>query len=319
MESWRDPVDEREEIDRHIEESAPERPLPSFNEDIGRFPTAPARGWRLRAKKAKSCDLCEGDLWVEAENGDVVPCKCREKRAVKRAHHRLRAGHWWRGTSLSFGAPPLMFVPVEIQRALEKLCGDIKNGNAVGDHWVIGGPGTGKSALSAYMAQRLYPTNDAIVEQVGDLLGHLRWLGAIKGENAVERRVQKLIDTPLLVLDNVDRAVKSRPSKAPFGLEASCVSHDLIRFSRLLKERHASGKPMVMTSRADPADCPARLASVTRRDLVQGLLGTAIGRSDPFEDFPDYTEAILNGSMEGYCREATVLSLDSTQEIAQAA
>lgn len=315
----RDPVEEREEIFRHIEESAPERPFPSFNEDIGRIPTGPARGWRLRAKKAKSCDVCEGDLWVEREDGEVVPCGCRERRAAKRAHNRLRAGDWWRGTSLSFAAPPLSLVPLETRDAVEKLCVDIRNGRNAGDHWIIGGPGTGKSALSAYIAQRLYPTNDAIAEQVGDLLSHLRWLGAVKGESAVEHRLQKLIGTPLLILDNVDRAIRSRPSEAPFALEASCVSHDLIRFSRLLKERHALRKPTVVTSRVEPADCPGRLASVTRKDLVQGLLGTAIGKSNPFEDFPDYTEALLKGSMDGLCCEATYLSLDSTQEVAQAA
>ncbi|HEV2790245.1 MAG TPA: hypothetical protein VGV69_02980, partial [Solirubrobacterales bacterium] len=62
-ERTRDPAEEREEIYGHIEESPSERPLPSFNEGIGRIPTGPAKGWRLRAKKAKSCDVCEGDLW----------------------------------------------------------------------------------------------------------------------------------------------------------------------------------------------------------------------------------------------------------------
>jgi hypothetical protein len=213
----------------------------------------------------------------------------------------------------------LSLIPSEIQETVEKLCGDIAHGDHVEDYWLVGGAGTGKSALSAYIAQRLYPTDDAIAGQVGDLLGHLRWLGGVKGEQAVEHRLQMLIDTPLLVLDNVDRAIRSRPSEAPFGLEAGCVSQDLIRFSRLLKERHASGKPTVATSRAEPIDCPDRLASISRKDLVTGLLGIAAGKSQPFEDFPEYTEAVLRGSMAGLCAGASVLALDSSQGIAQAA
>jgi ATPase family associated with various cellular activities (AAA) len=315
----RDPAEEREEIYRHIEEGSPDRPFPSINEGLARVPTELARGGRLRAKKAKSCDDCEGDLWIERGDGKLVPCACRARRAVKRAHNRLRAGDWWRGTSLSFAAPPLALTPPEIQAAVEGLCGDIKAENDATGIWLVGAPGTGKSALCAYIAQRLYPSGDAIAEQVGDLLGHLRWLGAVEGEVAVERRLQKLIEIPLLVLDNVDRAIRSRPSATPFALQASCLSHDLIRFSRLLQERHAAMKPTVMTSRAEPSDCHVRLASVMRTDLVRGLLGIAIGASDPFEDFPDYTMSVLREAMENVRWSGELHCLAAPQGLAQAA
>lgn len=315
----RDPVEEREEIFRHIEESAPERPLPSFNENLGRVPTGSARGWRLRAKKAKSCEVCEGDLWVEGEQSEMVPCGCRERRAARRAQRRLQQGRWWQGTSLSFAAPPLSLISAEIRDATERLCADVRAGGDVTGFWLVGDSGTGKSALCAYIAQRLYPSSDAIVEQVGDLLSHLRWLGAAEGERAVEQRLQDLIETPLLVLDNVDRAVRSRPSASPFAFDASCLSHDLIRFSRLLQERHAAMRPTVVTSRTEPAECPSRLASVTRADLVRGLLGTAAQASDPFEDFPDYTDALLRGAMQSVRSGGEIYFLGPVQNLAQAA
>jgi hypothetical protein len=202
---------------------------------------------------------------------------------------------------------------------VEALCTDVKaEGDATG-LWLVGGPGAGKSALSAYVAQQLYPSNLAIAEQVGDLLSHLRWLGAIKGEIEVERRLQLLVETPLLVLDNVDRAVRSHPSDAPFALDASCLSQDLIRLARLLQERHAAMRPTVMTSRAEPSECHIQLASVTRKDLVRGLLGTAAGASDPFEDFPEYTLAVLKGAMKSVRDAGILFSLDSGQVFAQAA
>jgi hypothetical protein len=318
-EARRDPAQEREEIYRYIEEVPSERPYASFNEDIGRIPTGPARGWRLRAKKAKSCDACEGDLWIEGTDGVMVPCPCREKRAARRTHNRLRAGNWWRGTSLSFAAPPLALIPPEVQEAVGELCGKVKAGNSPADLWLVGGAGSGKSALCAYLAQRLYPSHDAVAEQVGDLVGHLRWLGAVKGEVAVERRLQKLIQAPVLVLDNIDRAIRSWTSTAPFALKSSCASQDLIRLARLLQERHAAMKPTVLTSRAEPEDCPARLASISRLDLVQGLLGTALGVSDPFEDFPNYSKAMLEGAMGKIRSTGSRYSLDFPEAIAQAA
>jgi hypothetical protein len=314
----RDPAEEREEINRHIEEGQPERSLPEFNEDIGRVPSGPARGWRLRAKKAKTCDLCEGDLWVE-EDGQVLPCSCRKRHATRGAEIRLRAGNWIRGISLSFAAPPLAYMPEQARDAVEGVCAEVTAGKRADGLWLQGGEGTGKSALCAYIAQQLYPTNGAIAERVGDLLAHLRWLGAVKGESAVEQRMEKLIETPLLVLDSIDRAIRSRASSVPLALESSCASHDLIRLARIIRERQAAMRPLVVTSRAPSADCAMQLASISRTDLVRGLLGTVKGFADPFEDFPDYTQAVLAASFEDLQASTVPCSLDSSQTLAVAA
>ena len=315
----RDPAEEREEIYSYIEERPVDRPLAGFNEEIGRIPAGPARGWRLREKKSKSCDACEGDLWIEQDNGELVPCACRERRAANRANSRLRAGGWWRGTSLSFAAPPLALISSDARDAVEALCADVKAGRSATGLWLVGNSDAGKSALCAYLAQRLYPSNDAIVEQVGDLLAHLRWLGAVKGEHAVEHRLQRLTETPLLVLDNVDRPVRSRQGAAPFAFESSCVSQDLIRLARLLSERRAAMRPIMLTSRAEPFDCHAQLASVTRSDLVRGLLGTACEACDPFEDFPAYTTSLLKGAMESVRSVSRLHHLGLARDLARAA
>jgi hypothetical protein len=131
--------------------------------------------------------------------------------------------------------------------------------------------------------------------------------------------MEKLAETPLLVLDNVDRAIRSWPRTATYSFESSCSSQDLIRLARLLQERNAGLRPTVMTSRAEPAECPARLAAITRTDLVRGLVGTAVGASDPFEDFPAYTEGVLRGAMEETRRNANIHLLDIPQELAAAA
>ena len=199
------------------------------------------------------------------------------------------------------------------------MCSNVEDERATRNLWVIGDPGSGKSALCAYIAQRLYSTDYAIAQRVGDLLSHLRWLGGVKGELAVERRLEKLIETPLLVLDNIDRAVRSRSGVAPYALQSSCASHDLIRIARLLRERQASMRPTVVTSRAAPHDCAVRLASVSRVDLVRGLLGTASGATDPFEDFPGYTQGVLDGAFEDLRNSAKICSMDLPQRLAMAA
>lgn len=315
----RDPVDEREEIRVYADQQPePDRPI-SFDHTVGRVPAGPARGWRERERKAKTCDACEGDLWVEDSNGHFVPCGCRSRRRAKRASNRLRAGGWWHGTSLSFAAPPLAVVPTSIRDAVEKLCADVKQGQRPEGLWIVGGPETGKSALCAYIAQRLYPTDGAIAEHMGDLLAHLRWLGAVKGEAGVERRTQQLLKTPLLVLDDLDRAVRSHPSLSPLTLRESCASQDLVRLAMLLRERHVAGLPTVVASRSLPADCVDRTASITRLDLVRGLIATASGASSPFEDFPSYSLAMLEASMRDLRQTGVTYSLDEGQSVAAAA
>lgn len=319
MQRQRTAQDEREEIEQFVGEQPEATRETDFNERPGRLPVGPARGWRAREQRAKSCDLCEGDLWVEGKDGTQVPCECRQRRSGRRANNRMRAGGWWRGTSLSFAAPPLASVPVPVRDAVERLCTQIKNQPGDQGLWVVGGPGLGKSALCAYLAQRLYPTNDVIAERTGDLLAHLRWLGAVKGELAVEKRMQTLMEVPLLVLDDIDRPIRSHTPSSPLALQASLGSRDLIRLSGLLRDRRAELRPIVVTSRCQPYECAERSAAVTRDDLVRGLVATASGTADPFEDFPSYSQALLLGAireLEGSC---TAQILDAAQSDAMAA
>ncbi len=283
------------------------------------MPTGPARGWRERERKAKSCDECEGDLWIENNDGHFVPCRCRERRAAKRAANRLRAGGWWHGMSLSFAAPPLVAVPGAVPDAVERLCADVKQGRKANGLWLVGGPSTGKSALCAYIAQRLYPTDHAVIQRTGNLFAHLRWLGAVKGETGVERRIQKLLETSLLVLDDLDRPIRSHPPSSPLALHESYASQDLTRLATLLRERHAAGLPTVVASRALPIDCADRIAAITRPDLVRGLAAIASGMTSPFEDFPSYSLAALDSAMRDLRQTNATYSLDESQPIAAAA
>ncbi|HEX7059990.1 MAG TPA: hypothetical protein VF176_09090 [Solirubrobacterales bacterium] len=177
----------------------------------------------------------------------------------------------------------------------------------------------GKSALCAYIGQRLYPTDDAVVERAGDLFAHLRWLGAVKGEVGVERRTRKLLETPLLVLDDLDRPVRSHLPRSPLALRESYASQDLLRFAMLLRERHDAGLPMVVTSRSMAADCTDRTAAITGPDLVRGLLATASGATSPFEDFPSYSRAMLESAMCDLREACIAYNLNESQSGAVAA
>jgi hypothetical protein len=315
----RDPAIEREEIQAFVEERPEYNEAPKFNDALGRIPDGPGRGWRRRERLAKSCETCEGDLWIEADDGIAIPCECKSRRTAQRASYRLRAGGWWQGTSLSFAAPPLATVPTSLRNAVERLCADVKGNRDTQGIWIVGGPGLGKSALCAYFGQRLYPSNDAVVEHMGDLLAHLRWLGATKGELAVEQRMAALAETPLLVLDNIDRAVRTNPPATALGMRESCASQDLIRLATLLRDRREAMRPVVVTSRSNPADCAARAASISRLDLVRGLLITAAGLTSPFEDFPRYSEDLLVSATRELQSGCAAYELDSFQEDAVAA
>ncbi len=315
----RDPADEREEIRAFVGENPEIEPAIRFNDEVGRVPPGPARGWRERERKAKTCDQCEGDLWVQLDDGTPVPCECRSRRTTRRASNRLRAGNWWRGTSLSFAAPPLAAVPPAARDAVEGLCGEVKGGRTPRALWIVGSADSGKSALCAYIAQRLYPSNDAIAERTGDLVAHLRWLGGVRGEHAVEQRMEKLVETPLLVLDDLDRPVRTRPPAAGLALRESCASQDLVRLATLLRDRQAAMRPTVVTSRIRPADCSNQLIAITPHDLMRGLLTTISGEACPFEDFPDYLHRLLEGAMHDLRSTCETFELDEGQLTAAAA
>jgi hypothetical protein len=302
----RDLEAERSEISEIIGDHLAEVEAPRYNESLGRIPSGPARGWRARERRAQSCGVCEGDLWIETEEGEYKPCGCREDRERQRSVNRMRAGNWWRGTSLSFAAPPLSQIDRSITLEIGQLCAAVRSKRQAHGLWLTGGPERGKSAVCAYLGQRLFPGGDVAVEHLGDLLAHLRWLGAVKGEGAVEAIMERLVSVPLLVLDDLDRPHRTFPASSSLAMRESCSSRDLLRIGTLLSERLAQLRPLLVTSRVAPAECAARTAAIRPDDLVRGLLAVAGGTADPFEDFPKYTEGLLGGvfrELQGACVE----------------
>jgi DNA replication protein DnaC len=307
----RDPEAERAEIAQYLTHLPAEVEAPPYKETLGRIPIGPSRGWRERERRARSCGTCEGDLWVETEDGQHRPCDCRQDRAKRRAVNRMRAGNWWRGTSLSFAAPPLSQIDRSVAAEIERLCAVIRSKGQAQGLWLTGSAEQGKSAVCAYLGQRLLHTEDVAIEHLGDLLAHLRWLGAIGGEAAVETRIEKLIAVPLLVLDDLDRPSRTFPATSSLAMRDSCSGHDLLRIVTVLRGRLAELRPILVTSRVPPADCTAQIAAVRRQDLLRGLLATARGAADPFEDFPNYTEGLLVGAfrqLQDACREYSLVS-----------
>lgn len=306
----RDPEAARAEIAQHIADQLADVEAPSYKESLGRIPVGPARGWRRRERRARSCEICQGDLWVETKDGQHRPCDCRQERGKRRAINRMRAGNWWRGTSLSFAAPPLSQIDRSVATEIDQLCATVGSKGQVQSLWLRGGSERGKSAVCAYLGQRLLPTGDVAVEHLGDLLAHLRWLGAVKGEVAVEARIETLIAVPLLVLDDLDRPHRSFPASSSLAMRDSCSSRDLLRIVAVLSGRLAELRPILVTSRVAPAECAAQIAAVRRQDLVRGLLATACETANPFEDFPGYTEGLLDGTfreLQNACREYSLV------------
>lgn len=300
--------DELEEIQRHVSESGPDEPWAS-SESVGRPPVGPARGWRQRARREEACDICHGDLWLEKDDGELIPCDCRQDRVQRRAKARLRARGWVRGFSLSLESAALVAVPAPAKAAVAHVCRSVEDETDPGSLWIVGREGAGKTALSSYMAQRLVPRGLAVVERLGDLLAELRWLVASEGRAALAGRFSELVETPLLVLDDLDRpARKHRVSSLTF--EESCTPHDLLALAQILEGRRNALLPVVLTSRSLPADCLDRVVAIRRRDLVRGLVSIASGQGDPIEDFPDYPIGLLRSAMDDLQQDAAVCKID---------
>jgi hypothetical protein len=256
---------------------------------------------------------------MEAADGSQQPCKCRQRRADRRVRNRLRAGNWWHGTSLSFAAPPLAQISQEAAGQIHRICDDIGQGRPSAGLWLVGDHDHGKSAVCAYLGQRLYPTGKVAVEHLGDLMAHLRWLGAVKGEGAVEAKLEELAAVPLLVIDDLDRPIRTFPTGTPLAMRESLGARDLIRLVTLLDERISSLRPLVVTSRVEPRHCAEHTSAISRPDLLRGLLATATGVADPFEDFPSYTLALFAkvvGQLQDACRSCQLSSGSSLGEVA---
>jgi hypothetical protein len=150
-------------------------------------------------------------------------------------------------------------------------------------------------------------------------MAHLRWLGAVKGEGAVEAKLEALAEVPLLVIDDFDRAIRTFPTRTPLAMRDSLGSRDLIRLVTLLDGRISSMRPLVVTSRVEPPCCAERTTSISRSDLLRGLLATATGSADPFEDFPSYTLALFAkviDQLQDACRPCQLSSARLLGEVA---
>jgi ATPase family associated with various cellular activities (AAA) len=222
------------------------------------------------------------------------------------------------GFSLGMKSPALARVPPMVKGMVADLCRSLEAGEPAPSLWILGGPESGKTALCSYLAQQLAPSGEAIVERSGDLLAELRWLAASEGQLDLEGRLQELTEAPLLVIDDIDRPIRSRAG-GPLTFETSCTHHDLMTLARLLSDRQDSLRPLVLSSRSTPARAAAQVAAISRPDLVRALLATASGRSDPIEDFPEYPAGLLRGAMRTLEEHAVICDLEHSGPVAAAA
>lgn len=318
----RDSREEREEIDRYIADyGTPGDVLPPSNADgVGRAPLGPARGWRRRQRKAESCDLCEGDLWVELPDGRITPCRCRAERKAKATRRQLRREGWLKGPSLSFSRPPLSQLPAEATHAVEELCHgvrDVSSDSPQAGLWLVGRAGSGKSSVCQFLAEQL--GTRAVVRSSGEMLADLRLSAARDGEVSAEEEAERLTAAPLLVIDDLDRPALTRTPSSPFTMRESASSYDLLRLSRILRDRGAAQIPTVVTSSCSPAACTERTLSIKSDDLVRALLSIATGGADPIEDFPNYTETNLRGALADLRGETRIVTLDRAGSVRVAA
>jgi hypothetical protein len=313
--------EEREEIEQHIAlYGRPADVLPvSYSDAAGRNPLGPARGWRGRQRKAESCELCEGDLWVESADG-VKPCHCRAQRKAQQQRRRLKREGWLTGPSLNFSRPPLSYLPSEVEQAIEQFswkCRDLSREAPPPDLWLVGSQGRGKSSVCGFLAHQL--GERVTVRHCGKMLADLRLAAARDGESTAEEEMERLTRVPVLVVDDLDRPLLRRIPSSSLTMRESCSSYDVIRLSRILRDRSAARLPTVVTSSCPPSACADATLSIKPSDLIRALLSLISSGADPIEDFPRYTEAALRGAMAGLVSDARVVDLDQEQRARVAA
>ncbi|MBC7258280.1 MAG: ATP-binding protein [Chloroflexi bacterium] len=218
------------------------------------------------------CPICGGtglllpDLPVDHPDfGHAVPCQCALRKLEERRQEHLRKwsdlGALSHMTFENFTPGGRQHTPAQqrnLQMAYERARAFAENPQG----WLVfrGGFGSGKTHLAAAIANYRLALGEAVVfAVVPDLLDYLRASFSPTSEAPFDERFQSILDTPLLVLDDL-----GTQSSTPWAQE---------KLFQILNHRYNRRQPTVITMNCELDEIDLRLRSrLLDLDLVEHVV-----------------------------------------------
>lgn len=234
------------------------------------------------------CQHCNGSTWVLGDNGDAVPCICREE-TIRRARTRgliTTIPRRFSGIAISddgqriTDAGRTLEFPPAVTRAVLRHIRTIEDQLAAGRGiWFTGDTGTGKTTLAMLVSRAALRAGGTVaIYSVPRLLAEIRNTFDASASSSYAELFEKLTTVDLLHLDDL-----GAEQQTEWVLEQLyCV----------VNERYENGGSLTITTNLDEAALKAQIGERTVSRLVEicgdplPLFGTD-HRIDPFSSASD--------------------------------
>jgi len=220
---------------------------------------------------AQPCPICGGTQWISLDVpvghpdfGKLFPCSCQQTDRQRASAAAMRASrdlvHLTRLTFETF-RPEGRALNVDQQRSLEVAYESAREYANEPRGWllILGGYGVGKTHLAAAIANACLGRGLPVMFlNAPDLLDYLRAAFSPTVEETYDRRFEDLLDTPLLILDDLGTQ------------NATAWAEE--KLFQILNHRHIARLPTVITTNLALDDLDPRLGSrLADMDLVRKL------------------------------------------------
>lgn len=211
------------------------------------------------------CPKCGGSTWLPGENGEAVPCECRERR-LQQARTRGLASTIppkYRGIAvaddgqtITDAGRPLSFAP-EVARAVLRYCREI-DANIAGGRglWLEGDTGTGKTTLAMLASKAALDAGHSVaIYSMPKLLAEIRNTFDSDSDESYATLRKRLASADLLHLDDV-------------GAEQQ-TEWVLEQLYSIVNERYEDGKSILITTNLTIDELRAQVTDRTVSRLAE--------------------------------------------------
>ena len=149
--------------------------------------------------------VCEGNGWVLQEDGEAVPCDCRERRIGKAISRGMGTGIPKKFRGVSFDRKPIADLDPFVLRPVRAFVEDVeRNVEAGRGMWFMGDVGTGKTSLAMLVSQAVEKAGRSVaVYPVTRLLAEIKDTYDSDSTGSYMGLFRRLCSVDLLHLDDL--------------------------------------------------------------------------------------------------------------------
>jgi DNA replication protein DnaC len=211
------------------------------------------------------CPHCHGDTWVLDENGESVPCVCREE-TIRRARTRglvTTIPRRYAGIAISDNGQQIadsgraLEFPPAITRTVLKYIRTIDEQLAAGKGiWFTGDTGTGKTTLAMLVSREALKAGHTVaIYSVPRLLAEIRNTFDADATSSYGELFEKLTTVDLLHLDDL-------------GAEQQ-TEWVLEQLYAIVNERYENGLALAVTTNLDESELKGQIGERTVSRLIE--------------------------------------------------